>query len=459
MDFDLKWVAEACGAKLTGDPDRRSKRIWTDTRTLEKDDLFLALSGVRYDAHDYLSQAYERGARAFVVSDASRVPAVLRKDVTVLEVGDTLAAYGEIARRHRLAFKIPLVVVTGSVGKTTVKELIAQLLSPRYQVLRNRGTENNLVGVPKTLLQMNSDHRAAVIEIGTNAPGEIERLTRLCMPQMAVLTAIGASHLEGLKDLEGVKAEKLKVLSHLERGGLLVLNGEDPMLRDARSGVHRIVRAGWSGSGCDFEASGLWCHEKGSTFQIGDKERYETPLIGRHLALDCVLALAAASCFELTQEDKQKALSTFRPVAGRMQYKECDGVRFIDDTYNCNPTSLRSALETLKGFKVRERKVVIVGDMYELGEKSEEYHRQAGGWISEGLFDLVITAGRASRWTAEEAVRSGLGEDRVHHTEDSESAAKLYKKLARPGDLVLVKGSRGMQMEKVLECFTNCSTR
>lgn len=459
MDFELSWIAEACAATVTGDTAQKVRRIWTDTRTLEKGDLFLALVGAKYDAHDFIAEAHERGGRAFLVSDASKIPAAIRKDSVILTVPDTLVAYGEIARRHRLLFKIPVIAVTGSVGKTTVKELLAQLLSTHYRVLKNRGTENNLVGVPKTLLQMGPEHEVAVIEIGTNAPGEIERLTRMLTPQMAVLTAVGPSHLEGLKSIEGVKAEKLKVLAHLERGGLLIVNGEDPLLKDVQSGVHRIVRAGWSGTGCDFEAAGLWCHEKGCSFQIGEKDRYETPLIGKHLALDCVIALAATASFETSLEERQKALASFKSVAGRMQLKEHDGIRFLDDTYNCNPTSLRSALETIKGFKVRERKVVIVGDMYELGQKSEEYHRQAGAWISEGLFDLVITAGKAAGWAADEAVRLGSDASRVHATADSEAAGKLYRKLARPGDLVLVKGSRGMQMEKVFECFITSSTR
>lgn len=459
MDFELRWTAEACGASITGDAAQKVRRIWTDTRTLEKGDLFLALKGTRYDAHDYIAQAHERGGRAFLVSDVPKVPEAVRRDSVVLTVPDTLAAYGEIARRHRLSHKIPVIAVTGSVGKTTVKELLAHILSMRYRVLKNRGTENNLVGVPKTLLQMDAKHQVAVIEIGTNMPGEIERLTRMLTPQMAVVTAVGPSHLQGLKSLEGVKAEKLKVLAHLERGGLLVLNGEDPMLKDIHSGVHRIVRAGWSGSGCDYEASGLWSHEKGSSFQAGEAERYETPLIGKHLALDCVIALAAAASFETTLEDRQKALASFRPVAGRMQFKECDGVRFIDDTYNCNPASLKSALETLKGFKVRERKVVIVGDMHELGDLSQEYHRQAGAWICEGLFDLVITVGKAADWIADEAVRLGLDASRVFQTADSEAAGKLYRKLAQSGDLTLVKGSRVMQMEKVFECFTSSSIR
>ena len=361
------------------------------------------------------------------------------------------------ARLALLKYKPKIIAVTGSVGKTTVKELTAHLLSAKFKVLKNRGTENNLIGVPKTLFQLDPSHEIIVLEMGTNQPGEIERLSSILAPQIGVLTQISPSHLEGLKNLEGVRQEKLKILQGLERGGVLILNGEDSSLKTVQSGVHKIRRVGFSRKGMSLVAEQIWCHETGTSFSVSG-QRFETQLLGRHNLLNCLLAIECAKVFGVDMALLQKNLSTFKPVPGRLCLKNRDGISFLDDSYNSNPGSFRAALETLKSFRTRGKKGVVCGDMLELGANSEACHRQMGVFTAGLFFDFVIVCGAQSKFLVEEAVKAGYDRSKIHRVKDSVEAAKCCRKLASPGDFVLVKGSRGMRMEKVFDCFINCST-
>ncbi len=461
MDISLDEILKAVGGQLLGG---RSEglpvhKISTDTRTAEKDDVFFALKGSRFDGHDFIKEAEKKGVRHFVVSDPGAVTAQTQKTSNVIGVDDTLKAYGDLAKVYRQKFKIPAIAITGSAGKTTVKELIAHVLSERFRVLKNRGTENNLIGVPKTIFQLEASHEVMVLEMGTNHPGEIDRLSSIIAPQIGIVTQIGFAHLEGLTDLEGVKEQKLKLLNHLERGGVLVLNGQDSYLAGVQSGTHKILRVGFAKEGCELSADQVGCLEQGSSFHLGGGDIFETPLIGRHNVLNGLFAIAAARALGLETPEIQKGLGSFKPVPGRLNFREMAGIIFLDDSYNSNPTSFRAALETLKEFKIRERKAVVCGDMLELGEKSEMLHREMGALIAGLLFDYVIAAGPESKYLVDEAVKKGFDPSRIHHTQNAEEAGKLCQQIAVPGDRVLVKGSRGTQMEKVFECFIISSIR
>ena len=455
MDIDIHEVVGAVSpvSAEISNPGFPIRKISTDTRTLEKDDLFFALQGPKFDGHHFVREAFEKGSRNFVLSKQDGLPKEFLRSANFLFVPDTLRAYGDLARHCRKKFSIPAVAVTGSAGKTTVKELTAHLLSSKFAVLKNRGTENNLVGVPKTLFQLEASHQVIVVEMGTSQPGEIERLSSIISPQ------IGASHLEKLRNLEGVKEEKLSLVNHLERGGILVVNGEDPLLKEVPGGVHKVLRVGFSKENNDFFAAQGWCHEKGSSFYLNGKDLMETPLLGRHNILNCLLAIAVAVFLGVELETIRKLLSSFKPVSGRLQLKNIEGILFLDDTYNANPHSFQSALETLKEFKIREKKGVVCGDMLELGEQSEMLHRELGAFLAGSLFDFVVAAGPLSKYTVDEALKKGFDAKRIHHAKDSLQAGKICRGLCSPGDMVLVKGSRGMQMEKVFECFITSSIR
>ena len=440
MDADLREILE------------KPFRTSTDSRTLEKSDVFFALKGPRYDGHDFIREAATKGAAWLVVSDPDRVPPALKKNLRVTTVDDTLRAYGDLARATRQKFKVPVVAVTGSCGKTTVKELIAHVLSKKFRVLKSRGTENNLVGVPKTLLQLDASVEVAVLELGTNRPGEIAALSSIATPQIAVITQIGSSHLEGLKSMESVKAEKLSILQSLERGGTILVNGQDPMLAGVKSGVHRVLKVGFQSS-CDTAAEQIWCHEKGSSFTV-EKNLMETPLLGRHNILNCLFAVVAARALGMGFSEIRMALADFRPPAGRLSLRETDGIRFLDDSYNANPTSFRVALETLKELKGRGKKGIVCGDMLELGPDEEKYHRELGAQMADQFPDFVIAVGSRCGALADEALKKGYDPQRMHAVKDSVEAGGILRQMVQPGDCVLVKGSRGMKMERIFQSFT-----
>ncbi len=468
MDIKISEIRKATGGKVLGTLNENLPLagISTDSRAIGKDDVFFALKGERFDGHDFLKEAHDKGARHFVISNVKKIPAEVKAS-NVIVVGDILTAYGDLAKFYRQKFRIPVIAVTGSSGKTTVKELLAHVLSQQFKALKNRGTENNLVGVPKTIFGLDASHQVAIFELGTNHPGEIERLASIAAPQIGIITMIGRAHLEGLKNIEGVKAEKLKLVAAVERGGLVILNGQDPNLADVKSGVHKILRAGFSKEGNDIVAEQMWCHDGGCTFRVdrqlrepnGEKELVETSLIGRHNALNCLYVLLAASALGMEFDAIRKAIATFKPVAGRLCLKNHAGIIFIDDSYNSNPGSFRAALDTLKEFKIRERKGVVCGDMLELGDQAEAMHREIGARIAELLFDFVIAAGPLSKCLVDEALKHGFDPKRIHHVKDSAEAGRLCRDIAAPGDMVLVKGSRAMAMEKVFECFITSSIR
>lgn len=460
MDIDLLKLTQIVKGELLSQacPDVRPIRFSTDTRLIEKNDVFFAFKGEKYDGHDFLKEAFDKGARTFIISDEVKSKQAFLKEANVIKVADTVTAYGDCGAHARLQFNIPFIGITGSVGKTTAKELVAHFLQSSLNVLKNRGTENNLIGVPKTLLQLTAKHEVAVLELGTNAPGEIGRLASLVKPQIGILTQIGYSHLEGLKSLEGVKKEKMSLISHIERGGLLLLNGEDPEQADIRSGVHKIIRVGFSKAKADVIADQIWSHENGTTFRLDGQELFETQLIGRHNLLHILFAIEVSKRLGLDMALMQKCLPSFKPVAGRLQLKNVDGIIFMDDSYNSNPTSFEAALETLKNMKVRGRKVVVCGDMLELGERSVELHQKMGKILAQMKLAYIVAVGDQCQVLVDEAVKDGYDAQRIFHVPDSTEAGQIVMKQAQPGDVVLIKGSRRMAMERVLTCFSNSST-
>jgi UDP-N-acetylmuramoyl-tripeptide--D-alanyl-D-alanine ligase len=462
VDVKISELLGVTGGQLIGKPDgdMSFSGISTDTRSLKKGDLFFALSGRRFDAHDFILEAAQKGAAGFVIANAQKIPSECKKSAVFIVVEDALKAYGDLAKWYRQKFKIPAIAITGSSGKTTVKELVSHTLSQNFHVLKNKGTENNFVGVPKTIFSIESSHQMLVLEMGTSGPGEIDRLSSIIKPCVGIVTQIGQAHLEGLGSREGIKQEKLKILNHLERGGILILNGQDPMLEDVRSGVHKVLRVGFEkNKGQDFWADQIWLHEQGASFYLNGKDLFETRLLGRHNVFNCLLAITTALSFGVELGVVQKAIASFEPVPGRLCPKNIEGIYFLDDSYNSNPDSFLGALQMLKDLKIRERKGVVCGDMLELGEAAQELHRQMGAAIAGLLFDFVIATGPFSKFLIEEAVKNGFDAQRIYQAKDSAEAGKLCRKIALAGDRVLVKGSRGMKMERVFECFTNSSTR
>jgi len=364
-------------------------------------------------------------------------------------VSDTLTSLGAIAAFHRRKFSLPVIAVTGSNGKTTTKEMIAHILSGLGPVLKNEGTKNNQIGVPLTLLALEAHHRFAVLELGMSDRGEIGTLSRMAAPATGVVTNIGPVHLAFLKDLETVFACKMEILEGLEKGGHLILNGEDPYLKKVTAPLHRIT---FFGKGSSFSATEI--HEKeGQIFFRFNHSKNSLPLLGEQHVANALAAIAVATLYGVEPSFSIKALKQFKGLGGRMTLKRIQGIDFIDDTYNANPESTRCALESFGKMPARGKRIFVMGDMLELGDQAPTYHAAFGEKVVHSGIDLFVTVGELSRWAHVRASTLGMNSHRTAHFPTPQEAAKFLAEEAKSGDRILVKGSRGMKMEEVIRIF------
>ena len=348
-----------------------------------------------------------------------------------------------------MQFKIPVIGVTGSNGKTTVKDMIAKVLSSKFNVLKNERTRNNHIGVPSTLLKLNNSHQICVVEMGANHRGEIRLLADIARPTIAVVTNIGPSHLEFLKDLKGVFRAKREILGILNRDSLVLLNGDDEYLSTIKGEPFKIMKFGFNEKN-DFRASGVSTEGNKIKFTLNDRSRFELNLLGAHNIYNALCAIAVAYNFDISYLDTKKALLEYSLPRMRLDVKCMGGITVINDTYNSNPLSMKSALETLREYPAKV-KWIVSADMLELGEREKEFHSLVGETIARSGFDGLITFGDLSRHTSSRALECGMGRDKVWHCSSREEVAGILKKIARAGDCILVKGSRSMKMEEVVE--------
>lgn len=435
-------VAQALNAQLAGD-DVAFKRVSTDTRTIERGDLFVALVGPNFDGHDFVSQAQAAGAAAVMLSHKVQTP------VAQIIVPDTRLALGELAAAWRAGFDMPLVAITGSNGKTTVKEMLASIFTQLGEVLVTQGNLNNDIGMPLTLLQLEKKHRYAVIEMGANHPAEIAGLTNIARPSVAVITNAGAAHLEGFGSLDGVASAKGEIYAGLSADGMAVINADDTYseLWHGLAGDHARLSFGldqpadvcaqWQG---DASGSDISIRAHGSVIDV----RLQLP--GRHNVMNALAACAAAIAVGVSEDAIQRGLGNMRAVQGRMQARKgMHGALIIDDTYNANPFSLQAALQVLSMHT--GKKILVLGDMGELGEDAAGMHAQAGRLARELGIDAVYATGELSR----QAVNA-FGEQAKHYADQPSLVAALANKL-ESDVAVLVKGSRFMHMEQVVEAL------
>ena len=436
-----RWLARGAVQTVQG--------VTTDTRSAGAGQLFFALAGQRTDGHEYLAQAARAGCAAAVVAAGANVPAETLGAFAggVLAVADTTAALGDLAGRHRKLLSAPAVIgVTGSNGKTTVKRMIHHILSRRLRGTCSPKSFNNNIGLPLTLLGVSPGDDYVVCEIGTNAPGEIAALSGIARPHLAVITSIGAAHLERLGSIDRVAVEKASILGSLTDDGLGVIWADSPQLAKAvRHYGCRLIRFGESPE-ADLRLTGFAPMGRSQRFQLNGRLWVDLPMPGRHNAMNALAAMAAAQRFGVDQVDSAGALADFGGSAMRLEWIEIGSGALINDAYNANPASMAAAADVLAGCG-RGRKVFVVGDMRELGEQSRELHLEVGRVAADRGVDLVIAVGPLGRYIAEGASELGAA---TAEFETVQAAAEAAAGLVRPGDRVLVKGSRTMGMEGLI---------
>jgi len=449
----LQFIATACaGEQLSGLPETRVHRVCTDSREVKAGDLFFALRGERLDGHDFLREAVEKGASAVVVERA-RLPGNWG-DCATIAVADTRKALGQLAARYRKDFVLPVVAVGGSNGKTTTKELVASVLRQKYAALWSEASFNNDIGVPLTLLRLRKSHEAAVLEVGTNHPGELAPLVKMIQPNYGVITCVGREHLEFFGDLAGVAREEGWLAELLPADGKLFVNGDDEWTsRTAERTRAQVVRVGF-GAGSDWRARAVRLDTRGTRFEVNGPKadfsgEYRIHLLGRHQVVNALFALAIGIELGLDRVAVARGLAECRPLKMRLELWECNGVRLLDDAYNANADSMLAALQTLQALPCKGRRVAVLGDMAELGAHSEAAHEEVGRQAAGLGVSQLFAVGKMAPVMARAARGAGL--NRVLEFADVVVAAAALKSFVRTGDLVLLKASRAARLERIAE--------
>ena len=453
-------INAARGALLQGRGEDGFVGVSTDSRTCQTGELFVPLRGERHDGHAYIPKALGRGVRGVVVEERawrrngflSRLP----KEVTAVAVADTLRALGDLAQAWRRRFSIPVVSLTGSCGKTTAKEMIALILSRFYRVLKNELNLNNLIGLPQTLLQLDGTFEAAVVEMGMNRFGEIRRLTEISQPAVGVLLNVYPAHTEGVGCVEGVARAKGELIQALSREATLVYNADD--LRVACQAMAFPGRRLGFGFGPEADLRVVSRHSRGLEGQViqASWQGASWPIFlgvpGEHQAMNALAAVAVALALGLPPGEATRALADFTAIHRRSQVQDLpSGVYLLNDCYNANPGSMATALSTLAELRGTGRAAAALGDMLELGAGAVEAHRELGRQAAEAGLDFLVIYGNHRNEVAEGAKEAGLPAPHLFPVATKEEGARLLKDFLRPGDWLLVKGSRSMHMENLID--------
>ena len=460
-DFKVSDIINATAGSLErGNPATTISNISTDSRTLKEGDLFVALKGENFDGHDFVCQAIEKGAVGVVVSREIQGLGDLIKKLSanpcIIIVKNTTIALGDIARCYREKFNIPIIGITGSNGKTTTKDMTSAILSGKYNVLKNEGNLNNTIGLPLTLFRLSNEHQIAVLEMGISIPGEMSQLVRIAQPSLGVVTNVSATHLEFLGSIEGVAKEKQKLVEFSKDA---VLNADVELVAKMAKVVKGDVIFYGIKSSADVIAKDIVLDQDGRPeFTVSIKkpvnaeEKIKLPSIGRHNIYNALAGISVGVVFGVEIDIIKFAIESYQPMSMRMQKIIIDGVTLINDTYNSNPVSMKLAIDFLRELKTSGRKILVVGDMLELGEKSDELHDSIGKYIGETCStDMLITVGEKASIIAESAIKSGISEDAVLVCKNNSEASDHLHRILKNGDIVLIKGSRGMKMEEIVK--------
>jgi UDP-N-acetylmuramoyl-tripeptide--D-alanyl-D-alanine ligase len=450
-EISAAFIAEACQGQLDADANIMVNGVSTDTRTIMPGSLFVAICGERFDGHDYISEALDKGA-ALVLAEKGKAPGA---GVPAVYVDDTVAALGRLARRYREGFNIPVVAITGSVGKTSTKDIIAAALSAGFKVHKTIGNFNNDIGLPLSVLELDDTHEVAVFEMGMRGFGEISRLSHIVRPDVAVITNIGISHIERLGSRQNILKAKLEILHGMDDSGTVVLNGDDELLTGLKGLLkQRTIYYGING---EFDVVGfdpVSRGEEGVAFKAaldGNEYDFLIPAPGMHSVRNALAAISVAHTLGMDPARIARGLKSYEGDRLRMNISLLKGIKVINDSYNAAPASVASALDVLAEIGANHRTWAILGDMLELGDWTEQAHREAGKRVAALGIDYLVAVGEYARWYAEGAREHGMPPERIRRFDKGEHAEGYLFQNMKSGDVMLFKGSRRMKLDALIE--------
>lgn len=449
-DLSICEIVEAAhGVLMNFEEEFEVSGVSIDSRKTNPGDMFIAIKGEKFDGHDFIEKAAENGA---VLAVTQRLPE--RCKIPYILVEDTLKALQDIAAYYRSKFNIPIVAITGSSGKTTTKDMTASVLTQRFNVLKTEGNLNTTIGLPLTLLKLQYSHQIAVLEMGMSSLGEIRLLSDIVRPDIGVISNIGLTHIEYLGSRENILRAKLEIFSYFNCNNIAVINGDDDMLHSFCSDKFRVIKYGLK------EANEIFAYgieekgEAGIGFSVdleGIRSNFKVPLPGIHNVYNALSAIAVTRLFGMDAVEIQKGLNSFKPSKMRMEMINLDsGIKLINDVYNANPESMKAAIDVLHTIKSRRRGICILGDMLELGDLSSEEHCKIGAYAASTGVDAIIAVGEFADDIKRGAMTSGMNGS-VYTFFDIKAAAPFLDNIVKPGDAVLIKGSRGMKMEYIVD--------
>lgn len=464
-EITIGQICEVTRGKLqSGKRETAIKNICIDSRASDKNMVFFALIGEKNDAHKFLGQVIEKGCRSLVVSDEKAISELLnnqriieqvddKESLNIVIVQDTTKAMQELAKWYVKNLNITKIGVTGSTGKTTTKDMLYYVCSEKYKTGRTENNFNNHIGLPLTLFSFDEDIEVGILEMGMDKLGEIDLLSSIARPDMAVITNIGVSHIENLGSQEGILKAKMEITNYFDSNNLLIISDDGELLTEQRvSGDYRLVTTGEAGKNnfiisnvCDFGENGVQFNIE-HNYEI---QEFKLPIPGRHNVYNASLAVACGVELGISLKEAAIGLQKIVITDKRLSIKGKDGIKVIDDTYNASPASMKGALDVLLSTK-GIRKVAVLGDMFELGKDSEYYHEEVGAYVAMKNIGLLITIGKDAKFIAKGA-STGLSKDRIKYYKTKEEFIKEIDSVIMKGDVVLVKGSRAMEMEKIVK--------
>ncbi len=451
MQLTVQEITQATkGRAVKGNPAVSVTGVSIDTRTIKAGEIYIAIKGKKFDGHSFISEAVKAQAVAVMVEPSRELPKELPESLAVIEVIDTRKALLELAEWYRSKLSARIIAVTGSNGKTTTKEMIGEVLKNRFRVLKAPASYNNDIGVPLTVLAMNELTEIGVFEIEMNELGGTRRLTKVCKPVIGIITNVGDTHLEFMKDRTEVAKEKAELIESLPDNGVAILNQDDSMVLAMRPKHCQTLTFGLNSKADIFATALIDRGIGGIEFHFMGKHPVKLLIPGRHNVYNFLAAAATAWHLGLTPEETVNSLLTFSLPSHRLSINKLRGVVLIDDCFNANPQSMTAALEVLKNSASQENRVAILGEMLELGEHSEQLHKELGEMAGRGV-DRLVVIGNGGRFIAAGAQSAGLPLEKIRCYPETESVLKDLFDILKYGDTILVKGSRALALEKITE--------